>query len=142
MRRSEQPVDNLSGGIGRAIAQKGVYIFGIGGQTGQIKRGAPDPCAPVGCRRRREPFAFETRQHERVDRDCQALFFTPGTGDYATAGTPRKPSARSDQILRSALAGSTVACSPGQIAPPPTHSRKTSISSSFNFPDGGILSRA
>ena len=106
-RRSEQPVDNLSGGIGRAIAHKGVYIFGIGGQTGQIKRGAPDPCAPVGCRRRREPFAFETRQHERVDRRLH-----PGVVLYfrhrrlaQRLERPVGPLLGSDHIPRSAFGG-------------------------------------
>jgi hypothetical protein len=68
MRAGEQAVDELFVSVGRGVGEERVDLGERRRQAGEIERRAADQLRLVRFGRRLEPFLFETRENERVDR--------------------------------------------------------------------------
>ena len=68
VRRCEQAVDHFGEGVGRGVFFEGRDFFGRGRQAGQVEASAADQVVLAGGLDGLEPFLFEFREHEAVDR--------------------------------------------------------------------------
>ena len=74
-RRGQQAVQHFGVGLRRFVGEERVYFIGVGRQTGQVERGAPDQRALVGGRVGFNAFGFEFRTHEAVDGRQRGMVF-------------------------------------------------------------------